>query len=374
MVTLRVIVDSVLEGSPRGVARYTEEITRALIATAPQDCDVEGIVAASTDAEYGELRRRLPGLAGLHKSALARRELYAAWQHGLTTVPLRGMIHSPTLLAPLRAHDREARPGDQVVVTIHDATPWTSPDSADRSSWQRAMAKRAAKHADAIVVPTHAVAEELEPHLDLGHRVRVIGGAPSLRLPANREAVARRLGLPSAYLLAMAGLQPHKALDALLAALALPGVPDIPLVLAGVPTGPRPLGAVLAEAGVPDGRVLSLGLLTDEELAVAMAGAVAFVQPSVAEGFGLSVLEAFSLGTPVLHSDVPALLEVTDGAGVAVSREPRASYPERLADAISATVVDPVLLERLRVRGRDRAKAFHWRDSAEKVWQLHADL
>ncbi|WP_210509002.1 glycosyltransferase family 1 protein [Naasia sp. SYSU D00057] len=372
MVTLRVIVDSVVEARPRGVARYAEELTRGLVATAPRDCDVEGIAAAASDGEVAQLHERIPGLAGLHKTALGRRELYAAWQHGVTTVPVHGMVHSPTLLAPLRGHDRAQRPEDQVTVTIHDATAW-NPDTADeRAGWTRAMAKRARKHADAVVVPTHAVAAELAEHLDFGDRIRVIGGAPSLRLPADPDGVAARLGLPRAYLVAMASAHPRKRLAALLEALALPGVPDVPLVLVGVRTAG--LDALLEQSGLGTTRLHLLEDLTDDELAVVIRGAAAFVLPSAAEGFGLSLLEAFALGTPVIHSDAPALVEVSDGAGVVVAREPGAAYADRLADAIVTTLTDVALLDRLRVRGFDRAKAFSWTDSAEKVWQLHADL
>src|SRR4051812_26327044 len=127
MVTLRVIVDSVLEGTPRGIARYTEQLTRAIIATAPRDCDVEGIVAASSEQERRDLLERLPGLAGLHRVPLGRRELHAAWQHRVTTVPLHGMVHSTTLLAPLHGHDRSEQPGEQTAVTLHDAAPWLQP-------------------------------------------------------------------------------------------------------------------------------------------------------------------------------------------------------------------------------------------------------
>src|SRR3712207_9032928 len=100
---------------PGGIGRYTEDLTRQLIATAPRDCEVEGIVSASPPHVQDELRQRLPGLAGLHVTPLARRELLRAWQLGLTT--LGGMVHAPSLLAPLRTHDPE-NDGMQVVVTI----------------------------------------------------------------------------------------------------------------------------------------------------------------------------------------------------------------------------------------------------------------
>jgi glycosyltransferase involved in cell wall biosynthesis len=68
------------------------------------------------------------------------------------------------------------------------------------------------------------------------------------------------------------------------------------------------------------------------------------------------------------------VVEVAAGAGVTVAREDASAYPERLAHAIASVVTDPALAERLRFQGLDRAGAFSWKDSAEKVWQLHADL
>jgi glycosyltransferase involved in cell wall biosynthesis len=86
------------------------------------------------------------------------------------------------------------------------------------------------------------------------------------------------------------------------------------------------------------------------------------------------MIEAFNFGTPVVHSDAPAVLEVSAGAGLAVAREPAESYSDRLAEAVASVASDPARAERMGFAGRDRARTFSWKDSAEKVWQLHADL
>ena len=86
------------------------------------------------------------------------------------------------------------------------------------------------------------------------------------------------------------------------------------------------------------------------------------------------VVEAMRFGTPVVHSDDPAVAEVAFGAGVEVARDDAEGYPARLADAVSSVLVDDALRERLRFAGMDRAAAFSWRASAESVWRLHADL
>jgi glycosyltransferase involved in cell wall biosynthesis len=251
------------------------------------------------------------------------------------------------------------------------------------------MLKRARKHADAVVVPSHALADQLAEIADFGDRVRVIGGAvgEGLRLPigsldpesADARAIVsarvRALGLPPQYILTSGTLDPRKAVTSLVTALGLPGAPDLPLVVLGPDSwGELHVASVADEAGLPEDRVLPLSGLSDEDLAVVISRAAVFVYPSLEEGFGLPVIQAFQLGTPVIHSDAPALVEASGDAALVVPRDDAAGYPQRLADALTRVLADDRLAERLSIIGSDRAKAFSWNDSAERVWQLHADL
>ncbi|TAL41346.1 MAG: glycosyltransferase family 1 protein [Salinibacterium sp.] len=379
MTTLRVIVDQIVAPVPGGIGRYAEELTRALIEVAPPGTTVEGIVSASTESAYHELERRLPGLAQLYKSPLARRELAAAWQHGFTLLPGKGMVHATSMLAPLYRHDRLNDGTNQTVVTFHDLVPWTHPETLTPRgvSWHKAMAARAYKYADAIVVSTHAVAQQLTEYFDFRDRVRVIGCAVSqkLALPADPDTRAKALDLPDRYVLAVGTLEPRKGIEPLIRAMALPAAQGLPLLVVGPQGwGDVDVASVAAEAGHPEGRVRTLGHLDDADLAVLFSRASVFVFPSLAEGFGLPVLEAMSLGTPVVHSDAPAVAEVAADAGIPVALDKPETYPERLADAIGSVLDDDDLARRLGLLGKDRAKAFSWRNSAEKVWQLHADL
>jgi glycosyltransferase involved in cell wall biosynthesis len=377
MITLRVIIDEILGPLPGGIARYTEELARGLIETAPAGCVVEGVVSASTEDEYADLLQRLPGLAGLHKSSLSRRELVTAWQHGFTRLP--GMVHAPSLLAPLWNHDRVNNRGEQIVVTLHDVVAWTHPGSVGTrtAAWQIAMVKRAHKYADALVVPTHAVAEQLTEYFDFGDRVRVIGGAVSrsLVLPANANERAAILGLPDRYIMTTGGLDERRGTDQLLSALAYSPEINIPLVVVGHEgKGAGSLVDAAAALGIAQGRVIALGYLPDSDLSVVLARASALVLPSLVDGFGLPMLEAFHFGTPVIHSDSPALVEVAGGAGISVPLDELTAYPARLAESILRVLGDRDLAARLGQAGRDRASLFSWQNSAEKVWQLHADL
>ena len=376
--SLRVIIDQMVAPVPGGIGRYTEEITRELINTAPSGCDVVGFVSSSPQSDYDEIARKLPGLAHLFKSALARRELTTAWQHGFTRLPGLGMLHSTSMMAPLNRHDRLNR-GDQVVVTIHDTVPWSHPETLTSHgvAWHRAMAKRAERFADAVVVPTHAVAAQLAEIIDFGDRIRVIGGAVSstLGVPVDADERAARLELPDRYVMAVGTLEPRKGLDRLIRAMASADLSEIPLIIAGPKGwGDVDVDQLAAAAGLDAGRVRALGYLSNSDLAVAMDRATVFAYPSLAEGFGLPVLEAMHFGTPVIHTDVPALMEVASDAGVVVELGDDATFVERLAAAITSVINDRAFAERLGYAGADRSKAFSWRNSADKVWQLHADL
>lgn len=376
--TLRVIVDQVVAPVPGPIGRYAEALTRALIATAPRGCQVEGVVSSSLPSDYERLLDAFPGLSGLYKSSLARRELAAAWQFGLTTSPGGGMIHAPSLFAPLRRHDRTI-PGEQVVVTVHDLVAWTHPESLTAASvaWQRAMLKRARRHADAIVVPTHALAERLAAIADFGDRIRVIGTAPrpGLAVPPEPDERSARLGLPPEYLVVEGTLEPRKGVVDLLHALGRPGVPEIPLVVLGPQTwGEQHVATVAEEAGVAPSRVVAVEPGDAADLAIVVARATAMVAPSHDEGDGTALIEAFSLGVPVIHSDAAAYAEVAADAGIEVPIGVGGGYVDRLAAAVTAVVEQPEVAERLSIAGTDRAQAFSWRDSAERVWQLHADL
>jgi len=376
MITLRVIVDDVTAVPNGGMSRYAEELTRQLIATAPRGSNVAGIVSASPESDYAHLGERLPGLVELYKSPLARRELAAAWAHGFTRLPGAGMVHATSLLAPLHRHLPMSGRQDQTVVTAHDAIAWTDPEllSPRQVSWNRTMMKRAERFADAVVTPTHAVADVLAENFALGDRLRVIGGAPSSRLNAMHDAADRRerLGLHDDYLLTVAALDPRKGLEVLIEALAQ--VPDIALVVVGAAAGESDGIAQLArDHGVEAERVIVLDALGDDDLASVLQGATAFLQASRAEGFGLALVEALAFGLPVIHSDIPALVEVAADAGIVVPRgdqDEAAGY----AAAIREVLDDTALRSRLSIGARDRSRAFSWRDSAEKVWQLHADL
>lgn len=363
---IAVVVEQLSAPVPGGTGRYTGEVVSGLGRTAPPGSGVTGWSA-------WHRRDRLPqltGAAGPRRLPLPAQGLTLAWEVGL---PLRpggvDLVHAPTLAAPPRSR-RSA-----LVVTVHDTVPWTHPETLTRRGvrWHRAMAARAAAHADALVVPTHAVAEDLHRHLDVKVPVVVAGAAASARVAPPPDAAQRaaRLGLTGGHLVTVATLEPRKGLDVLLAALAVVpgGLP--PLAVVGRPGwgGIEPL-EMAAELGLPEGAVVVLGGLADEDMAAVVSTARAAVVPSRAEGFGLPVVEAMAAGVPVVTSDAPALLEVGGGA----TRVVPAGDAQALAEALAEVVGDDTVWRRLREAGLVRAGDFSWDAVAGRLWALYADV
>jgi len=173
------------------------------------------------------------------------------------------------------------------------------------------------------------------------------------------------------YLFAAGSLQPHKNLPRLIEAFqrVRAEFPGLELVVAGRPQ-PRfaaqpELAALLASPGIR-----LVGYLLDDELANAYAGARAFCFPSLEEGFGLPVLEAMTLGCPVLTSNVSCLPEIS---GPAVQVDPYSV--EAIAEGLRMLLrLSPGERDALTAGGREWAARFSWQAAAKKYLALYREL
>ncbi|OIU86638.1 MULTISPECIES: glycosyltransferase [unclassified Microbacterium] len=353
-VQLRVVYDQT--GLDADLARAARDLTEGLIRTAPRGCAVSAIVPNGTEASIAGLRevRTLP---------LARRELAAAWQMGIPAGVGGGLIHSPTLLAPLVRHDR-LHDNDQTTVTIWDLCAWEAPESLSKSTvaWQRAMLKRAVRHADAVVVPSHAIAARLTEMAPLGDRIRVIAGAAPAGFRELAHASPLRAGppLPERYVVVTGDGESFA--DGFRAAARA----DVDAV---VVDAREDVGAALIElassAGLLEARTHVVDGLDESSRAAVIAGAGAVVATSQTSAWPWRLVEAMELGAPIVAVDSGVHRDVIADGGAVV---PAGEVDDALVDALGSGS------ERLRVLGADRARAFSWASAAERVWALHAEL
>jgi glycosyltransferase involved in cell wall biosynthesis len=210
------------------------------------------------------------------------------------------------------------------------------------------------------LVEHYAVPEERISVTHLGVDERWFEREPDARIAALRQ----RYHLDRRYLLFVGTLQPRKNVARILAAFErLPPSfrAEVQLVIAGRAGWQiDELVTALRTAG-NEGRVRWLDYVPAADLRSLYQGAAAFVFPSLHEGFGLPVLEAFASGVPVVCSNVTSLPEVAGDAALQVDPTDVAG----LASAMEALVSDDALAQRMRERGRDRAREFTWDRCAE---------
>lgn len=267
-----------------------------------------------------------------------------------------------------------------VVATLYDAIPlahpeWANPRLRRLKNW---LLRECAHGADRVIAISHAAAEELVLHYAMPReRIRVVPLGVNERWFEQPEApfvtaTLDRLGLHRGYLLHVGTLQPRKNLDALVSAYErLPKAVRVArqLVLVGQYGWGSPSLLARLEALTPGGRVVWVDYVDQAALRALYHGAGMFVFPSLAEGFGLPVLEALASGLPVAASNLPALRE-TAGSDVAW-------FDPRRIDAITEAVMqlDAAGADAVQVaRNRERARRFTWDACAARTIDVYREL
>ena len=353
---LRVVLDQLTHVVDADQASASSDLAAALVATAPSGCAVDAIVPSGADVT-------IPGISDVRRLSLARRELAASWQMGIVPGVGGGLIHAATLMAPLVRHDR-VHDHDQTTVTLWGLQAWEAPESLSKTSvaWQRGMLKRAVKHADAVVVPSHAIAERLAEIAKLRNRIRVIPGAVPSGYVVPLDAAARRtaLSLPAGYVV----LTGSAATLELGFRAALAAGKDAVVLDAPDRSEPK-LAEIAAAAGLPEARAHIRGVLSADDRAAVFAAASAFIATSTCAAWPWRVVEAMTLGVPVIAVESGVHHDVIAEGGIVVDS---ADVTDAVVDAVGEGA------RRLSVLGADRSRSFSWLGAAERVWGLHADL
>jgi len=195
---------------------------------------------------------------------------------------------------------------------------------------------------------------------------------------ADRQLIAERYLVTYPFLLYAGRISPHKNLVRIIEAFsALKGelekenrLPDLKLIIIGDDLSSHPdLRRTVIRSGVHND-VRFFGFVPIDILRIFYDLAIAFIFPSLYEGFGLPPLEAMAHGTPVVTSNMSSLPEVVGNAAVLVN-------PENVFEIMRAThrvLVDSTLREKLKVRGYERANHFSWDESARRILKVYREV
>ncbi len=275
----------------------------------------------------------------------ARRPVRLAWEQTSLLKTLKRQLPNARVLHSLHytMPERPRKADVARLVTIHDLTFFTRP--ADHTTIKRAFFRRAievaAMRADHLICVSESTAEDLVRLVDvrvpievIPHGIDLARFVPTEPHEGHDDAILAEFALTRPYVMHLGTIEPRKNVAQLLHAVARlrsDGLSDPDMVLVGG-AWPGEREALPAPVGV---RVHHLGPIRDDAVPALLRRAAVVAYPSLAEGFGLPVVEALATGVPVVTS-AGSVMERLAGAGV-ITVDPRdaTSIAAGLATALS---------------------------------------
>ncbi len=354
-----------------GIGQYTRHLITAMAEVAPQN-------------EYFLFTPELvdfPFPENCHQIRLAEKKFSsnslkkAHWEQILLPAEMEkfklNMVH---YLYPSNPRKKLPWP---TVVTIHDAIPWVlkSYQKRWRSKAYYLNAKLALKKIDHFITVSDFSKQEIINYLKLKEsKINVI---PLASAPDQKELKLPDLTLRRPYFLYVGGYDERKNVPLLIDAYQKHIAPyyKIDLILVGGKN--RGLDFMVNNRYSEKvankyclkikGRVVFTGSLGESELKGLYDQAIALVHPSLYEGFNLPLIEAMSVGTPVIASDIPIHHEVTGERALFFNPD----HIDSAGLAMHQFIHDKSLQKHLKIEGINHAKQFSWQKTAEETLYVY---
>ena len=267
----------------------------------------------------------------------------------------------------------------KTVVTIHDVIPLLYPKfypRGKRGELALIRQKLALKNVDLVITDSEASKKDITKYLKVSsEKIEVVPLAANPELKkADSKAIAkyrRQFKLPKKYLLYVGDINYNKNLPQLIKTLKyLPS--DIKLVCLGKNFFPQDIpewqwiDSQLALSGVSKRVKFLTNVLGDdyEALSAIYTAALAYIQPSLYEGFGLPILEAMQCQTPVICGQNSSLVEVSGYKALLVNEETAANFSTRIEEILAWTKTKR---NKFVQEAYKWSKEFTWKKTAKKT-------
>lgn len=383
---LRIGIDCRLAGKQHaGIGRYIENLVKRL----PIDVNIQWVLFFHDQAQADEILN--PSL--VRQPAEERNSDFSASKtREVRLIPIRhyslteqiklpkifkeanlDLLHVPHFNIPIFYTGK-------LIVTIHDLL-WHEQKGTNVTTlpkWQywlkylayKFVAKQAILKAEKIIVPSETIKNTLVNYYPgANKKILVIKeGVDKKFLPAQAGENSPKGGPRSAgkNLLYVGSLYPHKNLK--LVFQALKNLPNYKLnIISTRNVFTDNARHKVLELGIKD-QVKFCGYVSDDELIKFYQDSFALLQPSLSEGFGLTGIEAMTVGCPVLASQIPVFKEIYDEA--AIYFDPKS--PESFISAIKK--LETADREKIIKKGRNQAGQYSWETMMTKILDIYKQL
>ena len=356
-------------GGLDGIGNYTREIM-SRIASSPQVSLVPFSFRATIPSEMGQ---------GVQ---LGRYSVNTAWSvaTGANFYGIGDLVNRVDLIHATDHYVPRCKPAP-MVATLMDAIPLSHPQwlRSEFRDIKNFLWKRAANWADEVITISDYSKIELSKWTGIAlNKITVIPLAVDERWfrSVSHDEFARvrqSYQLPETFFVSIGTLQPRKNVESTIwAHRALSPAERIrtPLIIIGRAGWKCDEVMQLIEEDSASGAVRWLKHVPDADLLPVLKLASALVFPSLGEGFGLPVLEAFAASVPVITSNTTSLPEVTGDA--ALSLNPL--DVDAISRAMQQVLEDQNLVLMLKQRGLARAKEFTWQACADATLQVYRKM
>jgi glycosyltransferase involved in cell wall biosynthesis len=258
------------------------------------------------------------------------------------------------------------------VLTINDISMIEHPEwySKKYAIWYRLMLPYVAQKAQKIITISEFCKQRILEVMNLAENkveVTYLGVEDSFtpQPKALTKKILANYNIPSSYILFVSSVSPRKNLSRLFEAwnIFTSHNRNTWLVIVGN-TGLSFTNMITT--GVLPQQTIHLSNVDDYTLVHLYAGATAFIYPSLYEGFGLPMLEAMAVGTPVITSNITSMPEIAGDAAYLIN-----PYEvDSIVEGIERIIYDNELQENLRQKGFKQAQTFSWDRTAEETWKI----
>jgi glycosyltransferase involved in cell wall biosynthesis len=272
------------------------------------------------------------------------------------------------------------------ILTVHDVIPFTFREAMGffrNHLLYKPGIKQACRLNDMIATVSEFSKQDIVRKVGVSaDRVRVIPNG--LREPSRPDeridaGLDDRFGLRDGFILNVGGIHERKNVVRLIHAFSRLvgrwGYPGKLLITGSVSGAPyqvrmkRICDAAVRETGTED-RVAFTGFIPDVELDSLLRRASFLIYPSLYEGFGIPVLEAMKVGTPVITSNLTAMPEVAGDAAILIDPY----NTEEMVSEMSRLLYNDQLREELAEKGMERASLYSWERTSERYLELHREV